>query len=281
MNNTYKNIKEYAFGEHTDAFIKVLEVFNDLSIKFFLIGAQARDVHFYQIGIRIIRKTRDIDFAVMVESKNHYQELMDALLNKGFKPTELPYRILWDNDDTIIDILPFGQLEEDHSISFDERGIELSVLGFKELNDELKEFYLDEDNSVSIPVPPLHGLFILKLLSWDDKKPARKKDLSDMNQILHNYWDFVEDEAYRKHQDLLDDDDFQIIVAAARILGRHLKSTLSKSNVLKEKIVEILDKQAKATDSPGPMLKVFAEEKNKSVEEIKTLLDAILTGIKE
>ena len=280
MSNTYKNLKHYAFTEHETAFKVLTEVFGTFSIQYFLIGAQARDVHFYQQGIKPSRGTRDIDFAVMMQDMTGYNELKDALNQKGFENTKDPFRLNWSKGETVIDLLPFGQIEEDYTVNFDERDLELSVLGYSELNEELQEFYLDEDESVSIPVPPLHGIFLLKLLSWDDTKPDRNKDLRDLNQILSNYWAFVEDEAYEKHLDLFDDD-FTTEIAAARILGRHLKTTIQKSNTLQTNIIRILEEQTEQVDPPGLMLQSFASENDASIEEVKKLLDEILKGIKE
>lgn len=280
MSNTYKNLKHYAFTEHEAAFKALTEVFHTFSIQYFLIGAQARDVHFYQQGIKPSRGTRDIDFAVMMQDMTGYNELKEALNQKGFENTKDPFRLNWSLGETVIDLLPFGQIEEDYTVNFDERDLELSVLGYSELNEELQEFYLDEDKSVSIPVPPLHGIFLLKLLSWDDTKPDRNKDLKDLNQILSNYWSFVEDEAYEKHLDLFDDD-FTTEIAAARILGRHLKTTIQKSNTLQTNILRILEEQTDQVDPPGLMLQSFASENDASIDDVKVLLDEILKGIKE
>jgi len=280
MSNTYKNLKHYAFAEHEAAFKALTEVFHTFSIQYFLIGAQARDVHFYQQGIKPNRGTRDIDFAVMMQDMTGYNELKQALNEKGFENTKDPFRLNWLLGETVIDLLPFGQIEEDYTVNFDKRDLELSVLGYSELNEELQEFYMDEDKSVSIPVPPLHGIFLLKLLSWDDTKPNRNKDLKDLNQILSNYWSFVEDEAYEKHLDLFDDD-FTTEIAAARILGRHLKTTIQKSSTLQKRILRILEEQTNQVDPPGLMLQGFASENDTSIDDVKLLLDEILKGITE
>ena len=95
MSNTYKNLKHYAFSEHKNAFEVLIEVFTTFSIQYFLIGAQARDVHFYQQGIKPNRGTRDIDFAVMVQDMKKYNELKEALNAKGFENTKDPYRLNW------------------------------------------------------------------------------------------------------------------------------------------------------------------------------------------
>ncbi|MBQ21689.1 MAG: hypothetical protein CMD31_13120 [Flavobacteriales bacterium] len=280
MSNSYKNLKHYAFSEHTTAFKVLTEVFREFSIHYFLIGAQARDVHFFQKGIKPNRGTRDIDFAVMMQDMTGYNELKEALNKKGFENTKDPFRLNWSLGETVIDLLPFGQIEENYTVNFDERELELSVLGYSELNEELQEFYLDEDEAVSIPVPPLHGIFLLKLLSWDDTKPDRNKDLKDLNQILNNYWEFVEDEAYENHLNLFDDN-FTTKIAAARILGRHLRSTIQKSPTLQTNIIRILEEQTNQVDPPGLMLQSFASENDTSIEEVKILLDEILKGIKD
>ncbi len=280
MSNTCGNINHYLFEKHKEAFTLLLDVFNAFQLNYFLIGAQARDIHFLSKGIEPSRGTRDIDFAVMVDSIDQYNALINALKAKGFEETKDPFRLNWKKGETVIDLLPFGQIEENYTVSFNEREIELFVLGYKELNEELEEFYLDEYNSVSIPVLPIHGLFILKLISWDNSKYARDKDLSDLFQILNNFWEFAENEAYEKHSDLFDDN-FEISKAAARILGRHLKKTLNKSKVLKEQILKILEEQTATAGQPGLLLQKFAGYSDKPIEEIKSLIDEIIKGIIE
>lgn len=280
MSASYNPLKQYAFGEHQAAFQTLIKVFEAFSIRYFLIGAQARDVHFYRLGVKPMRGTRDIDFAVMVDTMEDYNHLKMELLKKGFETTLDPYRLNWKLGETVIDLLPFGQVEQDYTVNFDERDIELSVLGYRELNEELEEYYISEDKSVSIPVPPLHGIFILKLLSWDDKRPDREKDLIDLYQIIDSYWVFVSDEAYEKHLDLFTDD-FETVIAAAHILGRNLNRTLSKSKVLHDKVLSILEHQSTSIDEPGLMMKKFAEHGDITLERVKRLIDEVILGIKE
>ncbi len=267
--------------EHSKAIRALINIFTDFSVRFFLIGAQVRDIYFNQKNIPPKRATRDIDFAVMIESMGQYDELIKVLITKGFKKTEYPYRLVWSNDDTIIDLLPFGPIEKDHTVVFTEDGTELTVIGFGEIIEETTPWALDEKSTFSVPVPPLHGLFLLKLLSWDEKRYDRDKDLEDLIQILDNYWEFVEDEAYVHHLDLFDADDFDIRNAAARILGRHLKKTLDKSDDLKRVVLRILEEQAQHTDPPGQMISKFSQTNNLSLEEVKTILEEILKGINE
>ena len=117
-------------------------------------------------------------------------------------------------------------------------------------------------------------------MSWDLKKPDREKDLQDLNLILNYYWDFVDEEAYRKHLDLFDDQ-FETHLASARILGRNLQKTLDKSDILKENILRILYEQSKIENRPSLMLIKLAFFSKKHINEVKRILDEIIKGIND
>lgn len=281
MSNSYKKISNLLFNEHKQALNVLLNVFNMYSVMFYLIGAQARDIHLLSKGIKPNRGTRDIDFAVMVDSMEIYKIIKLELLNRGYEETNEPYRLNWEKGETVIDLLPFGKIEQAYTVSFDKRNIELSVLAFKEISEDLSEISFDENNQLSIPLPPLHGIFILKLLAWDIKKPEREKDLIDLIQILENYWYFAEDEAFQNHLDLFNDD-FKMINASARILGRQIKLTIKKSDYLKSKVIQILREQTILNEeNSSSFINKYAEISNKSMEEIKLILNQILLGIED
>lgn len=279
MNDSFNTLPEQ-FQEHREALRQLFNFFAETSISFFLIGAQARDIHFSSKGIKSLRVTGDINFAVMVDSMDQYSRILTELSGIGFGPTSLPYRLIWTKSSTIIDLLPFGQIEQNRHIHFTNQGIELSVLGYREMSEELQFFNVKHEPYFSIPLPPLHGIFILKIISWDDKKPDRKKDLQDMNQILKYYWDFVEEEAYEQHLDLFDDE-FSTQSCAARILGRHLANTLMRSVQLKHRVLQVLKQQTTDIDKPGLMLTTFAEERGKPLDIIQQLLLQVIQGIEE
>lgn len=267
--------------DNSDAFKELLETFRENSVRYFLIGGLARDLQYHQKEINPPRITRDIDFAVMVATWEEYERLKEGLIKKGFSKTTEPYRMVWSPDGTIIDLLPFGSIERGHSVFFPDSDLELVVAGFKEvLNDVTPLSVQKNEENFSIYTPPLHGLFLLKLLSWNDKRPEREKDLDDLIHILENYWEFVEDEAYKKHLDLFDDDNFETQKAAARILGRQLRETLDKSTYLKETILSIIEKET-YTASPGPLARKFTSKTGFPLEKVKSIIEEILLGIKD
>jgi predicted nucleotidyltransferase len=124
----------------------------------------------------------------------------------------------------------------------------------------------------------------LKIISWDDRPEVRQKDLDDLHQILTHYWDFYMEEAYDQHPDIFGHDINNIEGYGARILGRHIANTLSKSPELKTRITGILQRQAALVNPPGPMLLRFARETwdgEKTIEYSQELLDQVLLGLEE
>ena len=208
----------------------------------------------------------------MVATWEEYERLKEELIKRGFDKTKEPYRLVWNPDGTLIDLLPFGHIERGHSVFFPGSKLELVVAGYKELIDEVIPVS-------SIPVSPLHGLFLLKLLSWNGKKEEREKDLDDLIHILENYWEFVEDEAYEQHLDLFDDD-FDMQKAAARILGRQLRKTLDKSTYLKESVLRII-KEDISSASSGAMTKRFSLKTGLPLDKVEIILNEILQGIRD
>ena len=77
---------------------------------------------------------------------------------------------------TIVDILPYGEIAQDYTLNFNERNTELSVLGFLEVGIDKEQFEIDDN--FSIPISPAHGLIILKLISWNDNNERHKEFVS-------------------------------------------------------------------------------------------------------
>jgi predicted nucleotidyltransferase len=280
MNDSFSILKHYPYKEHRAAFETLISVFREFQACHFLIGGQARDLFLSQQNIRPNSLTRDIDFAIMVADLGQFAQISKRLAEVGFEQTTVPHRIIWTATHTIIDLLPFGEVAKDEMVQL-KTDMDLSVIGFLELSDELQSISFDETQSLSIQVAPLHGIFMLKLISWDEKRVLRTKDLRDLYQILMNYWDFVEQEAYDQHEDLFGTGNFSWETAGARILGRHLRTTLAKSEKLKTLVIRILEEQVALFDPPGPMLMKFADEKDQPVIEMKEVLDNVIQGIKD
>ncbi len=249
-----------------------------LGIEYYLIGAQARDFHLLENGIAPSRGTQDIDFAVMMPELKHYHELRELLIKNNFRKVNEPYRLIYDKTNTVMDLLPFGEIEEQGTVTFTERQMELSVIGMKEVNEHA---LLTEMDGLTIRVSPIEGIVLLKLISFSTK-PDRTKDLDDICQILKNYFDINEKRYHSEHLDLVDElaDENYIQLAGARLMGRDIKKILVQSDKLSNQIVGII--QNELAENPGSITQYFLSKNYfKDYELIKSIFTQLLKGIQE
>lgn len=272
-NPTYK---DYSFAHHGEVYNILEEIFSENYIKYYLVGANARDVQLYKAGIKPTRGTADVDFAIMVPDFDVYNELFNALCEKGFRRTKENYRLVYGKTNTVIDLMPYGEIEQNYTVNFTDRDITLSVLGFKEVGEYIENIEIDEAG-FSLPTSPVVGLIILKLISWNDKQD-RIKDLEDISMLLNSGWEFYENEAYERHSDLFDDN-FEMTTAAARIIGRKMKPILELNKKLYQTIVTILETAIlEKPKAENPEI-ILAQKMNKSLQEVQMILNEIKKGI--
>jgi predicted nucleotidyltransferase len=76
---------------------------------------------------------------------------------------------------------------------------------------------------LKIKVPTLPGLALMKIISWKDKYPERRKDAEDLLFVMQNYEEagnFIR--LYDHEQDLLKEENFEVQPACIRLLGRDM-----------------------------------------------------------
>lgn len=279
MTNTLnKTYRELSFPHFKEVFVIMDEVCREMGIEYYLIGAQARDFHLLENGIKPGRGTQDIDFAVMLPEMDVYEQLKERIIERGFRKVNEPYRLIFDKTDTVIDLLPFGEIEEEGTVIFTDRKTELSVVGMKEVNDHSVVINFKD---LSITISPLVGIVILKLISFGDK-PERKKDLDDIYVILNNYFEINNDVFYAEHTDVLEEietDNFMSL-AGARMMGRDIKKIIAISPVLTTRIVGILELELQ--EQTGSITQYFlSRELYKEHGFVKSIFIQILKGIEE
>ncbi len=278
MSTSNPTYKDYSFQYHGEVYGILEQVFAKNNIVYYLIGANARDVHLYKKGIKPARGTADIDFAVMIPDFDVYNSLFDELCALGFRKVNEPYRLIFDKTNTVLDLMPYGEIEEQYTVNFTERALSLSVLGFKEVGEHIQNVEIPEEGYI-IPVTPIEGIFILKLISWQDKPSFRTKDLDDLSFLLKHAWDIYEDEAYEKHPDLFDDDEFEMQTAAAKIIGKKMAVILAESKTLHDTITKILEEGViDDGKAKNPEVNV-AQNLDITVVKAKRILSYILDGI--
>lgn len=204
--------------------------------------------------------------------------MRDLLVKNNFRKVNKPFRLMYNKTNTVIDLLPFGEVEEEGTVKFTDRETELSVLGMKEVSEHTVDVELEE---LSIKVSPLEGIVILKLISFNEK-PDRKKDLDDISEILSNYFDMNEERFYAEHLDVVDEipaDNF-VQLAGAKLMGRDMKKILSLSKKLSRQIESTL--QNELEEKTGSMTQYFLSQNIfKDYDLIKNIFTHLLNGIKE
>lgn len=273
-NQTYKKLAITYFNEVFEIIDKILIKEN---VPYYLIGATAIALELLKKGIKPSRGTKDIDFAIMVSSMEEYDAIINAFEKEGFKKAKAPFTVYHPEFNVAVDLLPFGQIAENDTVSFNQRYSDLHVLGFKEILENPNEVPIED---YVAKVPPLAGMVILKLVAWSDRPEERENDLADILKIIDAYYDYEWDAIVEKHFDLMDVEPFDQLKIAARLLGRHARTYLLKSDILSKRIFDLLETNL-ANAEASTIARRWAAIKNIAVEEALTLLAEFERGLKE
>lgn len=260
MKNNYQvSLTELRHERFSPVFEAVEQACAAVGISFYLVGAVARDI--WLTGIHKIpsgRITRDLDLALLIPHEDDYWKLREGLLRTGqfSEVRNAPVTLLYQGAITL-DLIPFGDLEVADGLVVLHRGegmANILVNGFTEVFDEATE-WVDIDEHYHFRVCTLPGMVVLKLIAFDDRPEHRFKDLEDIAFILINYVDIIGAELWDEHSDLLEDD-VSLPLISARILGRHLRPLLARSEPLYRRIVTILNRQILIGED-GPLARSF------------------------
>jgi predicted nucleotidyltransferase len=233
-----------------DVLSEIKNIADNLDIPFFIIGAIARDFILEHChGVKSPRITQDIDLGAKIPDWERFKNLSEALLSTGkFSKTKDKHRIVC--NDVYIDIVPFGPIaDKDYRIKWPpENEIIMSTLGFEEAYESAITVRLSKQTQLEIKLPSIPGLALMKLLSWRDKYPERKKDAEDLFFIMKKYeYCGIETRLYEKEVSLLEEEGFDNCLAGIRLLGRDMAKM--SNPVTLGKIKEILsDETADKTD---------------------------------
>lgn len=235
LKTTYKDLAIPYFKE---VFQIVDEVLSNHEVPYYLIGASAIALEMLRLGIKPLRGTKDIDFAIMVSSEEEYDNILNSFEEKGFVKVEAPWTIRHPELNVVVDLLPFGTIEDNFTVNFTKKGADLHVVGLSEVFEETLEVNIEENIA---NIPSLHAMVILKLVSWSDRPEKRGNDPYDILKIIELYFDLYDEEIYEHHNDLFEEDGFSQLKISARVLGRKVGGILKKSERLENRILKVLN----------------------------------------
>lgn len=280
MTNTSLDISHKVDPNHKGVIQKLKKIFDDLGVKFFIVGATARDfVLEYLHGIRAPRMTLDIDFAVKVKNWEIYKKIEPVLLDEqGFEESGQKQRFKY--GDIIIDIVPFGEVSDGQkSISWPpEHTTVMSVSGFEEAYKYSTHITISQDPFLEVRVPTIPGMAIMKLISWNDSYPNRQKDAQDLYFLLLKvrYTD-IGDRLFIDNKELLELEGLDDEMASIRILGQDM-AKICQTGTLDE-IIQILDKET--IDGSNYRLVENIMEQRYDFDNVLIRLQKLKQGLKE
>ncbi|KAB7725857.1 hypothetical protein F5984_25555 [Rudanella paleaurantiibacter] len=252
-----------------------------LGVDFYLIGAIARDIWLTALhDIEPGRVTRDLDLAVLLANEEQYGHLRDRLIGTGrfIARRDNAYTLVFE-DGRPVDLLPFGALSMEQSVSVAGQGLTtIRVDGFQEVYEAGTES-VEIDNQPFL-VCTLAGIVLLKFIAYDDRPEHRSKDILDIGAILRHYFDITEDDIYENHNDLFSDDEFDITLTAARVLGRQMAPIVALSNALHQRIDQIIDQQISLGEQ-SPVAELLVRDSRWSVSYALNLLRQLRRGMGE
>ena len=236
MENIYRTNYNLIREAYRDIFDALERALHHLGIDCYLIGAQSRDVWINHLDMEQ-RSTRDIDFLVFVPNRQTWDELVDWLVEKEnfVRDTREPYRFYFRGN--LLDLFPFGGIEENGEVHLDDPSMQLSVIGTREAT----EFAAPMDGPFKVVTLP--GLCILKLVAYYEKPDLRATDWEDFEFLLLNYLQIsAGDQLLHTHDDLLTDD-MDVGAVASRVLGRNMAELLRENEYLRYRVLGILQKK--------------------------------------
>ncbi len=277
MSTSNQTYKELAIPYFKEVFDIIDEVMIKLNVPYYLIGASAIALELLKDGIKPSRGTKDIDFAIMISSIKDFENIVEELGKDGFNKVEAPWTLYHPKYNVVIDLLPFGEIEENFTVNFNERYTDLHVLGFREVLEDISTVEI-EDKFIQIPTLP--GMVILKLIAWSDRPEERGSDLYDILRIIEHYFDLVFDEILENHNDIIPKENFDRFKIAARVLGRKTSKFLAVSDAINKRIQNVINKNTISPET-SEIAKKWIQNKEWNLEYAHMLLEELKKGLFE
>lgn len=257
--------------------------FQNTGLKFYVIGATARDI---LMGIHNEfsgRMTHDLDIAIAINKWSEFETVEKGLLEIGTfkKDSKQKQRFIY-KDVFELDIVPYGKITEENDKIFwppDEQ-FAMTVLGFAEIESDLISVTIDEE--ISIQIANLSGIFILKLVAWSDRNQRGNKDADDIGFILTNYLEIYEERAAANYyNEIYDVENFTRLSSGAKLLGIDCKNLLIPFGTSRNKIIQILQNELDNQENSRLINQIIETNKSLSFEKVENALSNIINELKK
>ncbi|MFA6335168.1 MAG: nucleotidyl transferase AbiEii/AbiGii toxin family protein [Bacteroidales bacterium] len=261
---------------------KLTDYFLSIGSNFYVIGATARDIILSGIHNQTsTRRTADLDIAIAIKDWDKFEQISKGLCSiEGFHKSNKQKQLFWYKQDFKLDIVPFGEVaKEDNNIYWPpEEEFAMSVVGFTEVANNTLDVTID--NELTIKVASLPGIFILKLIAFNDRKNATNKDAEDIAFIIENYLNINIERAATENYDIYEVENFNTFTAGATLLGRDIKSIIGSNGETINTFILILADELKLEDKSPLVNQIIDTHINMRFEAIVEALSSLLKELK-
>lgn len=253
------------------------QAFTTLGIDYYLIGALARQVWYQRADLRF-RTTKDIDYAALIGSYEEYEQVKQHLIeNAHFTASKENAFVLIAPDGTQVDILPFGEIEEDGVTRVNGIGLtSIRVDGMKEVYETGTE-KIELQTGHTFQVATLSAIALLKFIAYDDRPEFRQKDVTDITNLILNFSTLQQDLIWDFHHDLFNEDDPDLMKIGANVIGREMRKITDANIELTKRLEAILEKHIDLKEKSS-FIRLMVREAQSDVRTMIAYLDNILWG---
>lgn len=259
--------------------LELTDYFKEADISFFVIGATARDIFMELHSEKSGRLTYDLDIAITVNNWEQWLKVEKEILNlENFtKDKDQKQRFLY-KDKFQVDMVPFGEvMKQDNKIFWPpDESFAMSVLGFDAA--EGASLKVNVDQELEIRIASLSGIFLLKIVAWNDRHHKNNKDADDIGFILENYLGIHEERAAVNYYDEIYTDDFTQVKGGAILLGKDILEILKDHPKELETIIGILKSNLEEKEESKLINQILETHNSLSYEEVLQSIQNIVNG---
>ena len=249
---------------------ELIPVFEKRGIKFYIIGAVARDIILDLNDEKSQRVTMDLDIAIAIDNWGDYEDISSDILSlPNFSKDEKQQQRFLFKGHYQVDIVPYGGIKDQNDKIYwpPDELFAMSVVGFEEAENHLLP--IEMDGSLKFNIVSLEGVFLLKLFAWKDRFNKTSKDAEDLGFILHNYLNINRDssfgEPYNKIYEL---EDYTEMKAGAIMLGMRLNEILDESSAIKFKVKSLFSEDLRRAEQSQLFNQIIETNRNLKFDDV-------------
>tara|TARA_Y100001956_G_scaffold64913_1_gene65666 strand:+ start:483 stop:1346 length:864 start_codon:yes stop_codon:yes gene_type:complete len=264
----------------------LIKIINDIktasekiSIDFFGLGALARNV-WYTENDEPARGTKDIDFGVYVPDDKTYNLLKNLLVSEfDYQESSSNAFCLISPYGTPVDLLPFGEIENQSKVMIDGKGlVSINLDGFTEVyKNGIRTVSIDGSDLKICSIP---SMVLLKLIAYDDRPENRDKDPLDIASVLQYYPNLESELIWNEYSFLYEEEeDMEHEEIGIITLGFEISNIIFNNKELIDRVNNILDKAINKDSNIAELM--IQDHEKESVELMIDKLKLLKRGIDE